>query len=79
MDLLYDRQEEIPDDVRELLRDYIKIISPVKGMVEAVKLVFDRMPDCGPELRTWASETAIMCAVHGLGGISEDVALTLRP
>ena len=79
MDWLYDREEAVPDDVRDQLREYIKKPSPVDAVIECVKLVFDRLPDCGPELRKWASDTAIMCAAYAFDGIDEDIALILRP
>jgi hypothetical protein len=78
LDYLYDREEAVPDDVREALRELLKEVSPVKLIVEAVKLVYDRMPDCGPELRLWASDAAVMCSNFGFDGITADMAITLR-
>ena len=79
MDYIYDRDEAMPDDVRELLRDYLKLPSPVKLVVEAVLLVYDRMIDCGPELRKWASDTAIMCSTYAFEPITADMAQDLNP
>lgn len=79
MDYLYDREEAVPDDVREQLREYLKLPSPVRLVVECVKLVYDRVIDCGPELRNWAADTAAMCINYGLDHITEDMLSTLRP
>lgn len=78
MDYLYDRDDALPDDVRDGLRLNVREISPVKFAVESVKLVFDRMPDCPPKLQEWAAATALMCSSYGLGSIDSEVAETLR-
>lgn len=78
MDWMYDREEAIPDDVRDTLREYLKLPSPVNFVVEAIKLIVDRMPDCGPELCLWASDAAIMASAYGFDSIDEDTALILR-
>jgi hypothetical protein len=78
MDYLYDRDDALPDDVRDGLRANVRQISPVKFVVESVKLVFDRLPDCPPSLQEWAAATALMCSSYGLGEIDSDVAEVLR-
>lgn len=77
MDYLYDREQAIPDDVRDGLRDYLKVVSPVKAVIECVKLVFDRQPECPSELQEWAAASAIMCANYGFDQITPDMAETL--
>ena len=78
MDYLYDRDDALPDDVRDGLRECVRYVSPVKFAVESVKLVFDRFPDCPPALQEWAAATALMCSNYGLGSIDSDVAEALR-
>lgn len=79
MDYIYDREEALPDDVRETLRDYIKLASPIEMIKQTIILVYDRLIDCPKGLRQWAADAAFLCNAFGISGISDDMIETLKP
>lgn len=78
MDYLYDREEALPDDIRRALRDLLYESSPVKLVVEAIRLLVDRWPDVPKELRAWGLEAAVMASTYGFSDITADVVEVMR-
>lgn len=79
LDYLYDREEALEEDIREGLHACVREISPVKTVVEAVKLIFDRQPDCPEKLLEFGAAAAALCSAYGLSGMDPSVAEILKP
>lgn len=78
LDYLLDREEAVPDDVREELRVLVKEVSPVRFVVEAIRLLVDRWPDVPTDLRAWGLAAAVMASSYGFSDITADVVEFMR-
>jgi hypothetical protein len=64
-DYLTDREEALPDDVRERLFEATKERSPVVGCRTLAELVYARRSELPPILCDLAAGVAVMMATHG--------------